>query len=166
MSEETREAIHGGLCRFLPSRQSTEVAPGIWTTGEIPRLHPEESISEPFCRDPEGRQPDPLLDDQALILESLQGIIVLLGCAHAGMINTLAHIQRLTGKKPVHAVIGGTHLRSATAERMHWTIRKLRRFNINLLVPLHCTGRKSVAALWSAFPNTCQAGGAGTVFEF
>jgi 7,8-dihydropterin-6-yl-methyl-4-(beta-D-ribofuranosyl)aminobenzene 5'-phosphate synthase len=82
------------------------------------------------------------------------------------MINTLAHIQRLTGKKPVHAVIGGTHLRSATAERMHWTIRKLRRFNINLLVPLHCTGRKSVAALWSAFPNTCQAGGAGTVFEF
>jgi 7,8-dihydropterin-6-yl-methyl-4-(beta-D-ribofuranosyl)aminobenzene 5'-phosphate synthase len=166
MSEETREAIHGGLCRFLPSRQSTEVAPGIWTTGEIPRLHPEESISEPFCRDPEGREPDPLLDDQAIFLATTQGTIILLGCAHSGIINTLDYIQKLTGNKPVRAVIGGTHLRSATAERMHWTIRELRRFNINHLVPLHCTGQKSVAALWSAFPNTCQAGGAGTVFEF
>jgi len=63
-------------------------------------------------------------------------------------------------------VIGGTHLRAASAERMLWTIRELRRFNINLLVPLHCTGQKSVAALGSAFPNTCHAGGAGTVFEF
>jgi metal-dependent hydrolase (beta-lactamase superfamily II) len=49
---------------------------------------------------------------------------------------------------------------------MHWTIRELRRFNIKCLVPLHCTGQKAVAALWSAFPNACQAGGAGTVFEF
>lgn len=166
MSEKTREAIHGGHCRFLPSRQSTEVAPDIRTTGEIPRLHSEEVITEQFCRDPKGREPDPLLDDQALFLETLSGTVVLLGCAHAGVINTLDYIQRLTGNKPVRAVVGGTHLRSASAERMHWTILELRRFNINLLVPMHCTGQKSVAALWSAFPNTCQAGGAGTVFEF
>lgn len=166
MSDETREAIHGGRCRFLPSRQSTEIAPGIRTTGEIPRQHLEEAISEPFYRDREGRAPDPLQDDQALFLETTQGSIILLGCAHAGIVNTLDHVQRLTCNKPIHAVIGGTHLRSATAERMHWTIRELRRFNIKLLIPMHCTGQKSVAALWSAFPNTCQVGGAGTVFEF
>ncbi len=166
MSAGARDALLGKQCRYTASRQSSEVAPGIWTTGEIPRLHPEEAIAEPFCRDPEGIDPDLLLDDQALFMESPRGTVVLLGCAHAGIINTLDYIQRLTGNKPVRAVIGGTHLRAASAERMHWTIRELRRFNINLLVPLHCTGQKSLAALWSAFPNTCQAGGAGTVFEF
>jgi 7,8-dihydropterin-6-yl-methyl-4-(beta-D-ribofuranosyl)aminobenzene 5'-phosphate synthase len=166
MSTATRAAIVSGRCHFNPSRQSTEVALGIRTTGEIPRRHPEEAITEPFCRDPEGCEPDPLLDDQALFLETKQGTIVLLGCAHAGMINTLDHIQTLTGKKRIHAVMGGTHLRAATAERMHWTIRELRRFNIKLLVPMHCTGQKAVAALWSAFPNTCQTGGVGCVFEF
>jgi 7,8-dihydropterin-6-yl-methyl-4-(beta-D-ribofuranosyl)aminobenzene 5'-phosphate synthase len=166
MSAGARDALLGKQCQYTASRQSSEVAPGIWTTGEIPRLHPEEAIAEPFCRDPEGIDPDLLLDDQALFMESPRGTIVLLGCAHAGIINTLDYIQRLTGNKPVHAVIGGTHLRAASAERMHWTIRELRRFDINLLVPLHCTGQKSLAELWTAFPNTCQAGGAGTVFEF
>jgi 7,8-dihydropterin-6-yl-methyl-4-(beta-D-ribofuranosyl)aminobenzene 5'-phosphate synthase len=166
MSAETRAAIVSDRCRFVPSRQSVEVAPGIRTTGEIPRRHPEETITEPFCRDPQGRDPDLLLEDQALFMESPRGTVVLLGCAHAGIVNTLDQVQRLTSNKPVHAVIGGTHLRSASAERIAWTIRELRRFNLNLLAPLHCTGQKSFAALWSAFPNICQAGGAGTVFEF
>ena len=166
MSEETRETILGGRCRFLPSRQSVEVASGVHTTGEIPRQHLEEAIAESFCRDTQGRDPDLLLDDQALFLESSRGTVVILGCAHAGIINTLDHVQRRTSGKPIHAVIGGTHLRAATAERIHWTIRELRRFNINLLVPMHCTGQQSFAALWSAFPNTCQAGGAGAVFTF
>ena len=166
VSAETRAAIISDRCRFEPSRQSVEVAPGIRTTGEIPRRHPEETITEPFCRDQQGNEPDLLLDDQALFLETTRGTIVLLGCAHAGMINTLDHIQKLTSNKPVHAVIGGTHLCAATAERVHWTIRELRRFNIKRLVPMHCTGQKSFAALWSAFPNNCQAGGVGIIFEF
>jgi len=166
MPAECREAILGGRCRFTPSRRSAEVAPGIRTSGEIPRRHPEEAIAEPFCRDPEGREPDPLSDDQALFMGTAQGTIVLLGCAHAGIINTLDHVQGTTNGMPVCAVIGGMHLRSATEDRMAWTIRELRRFKINLLVPMHCTGQKSVAALWAAFPDACQPCGAGTVFEF
>ena len=166
MPAACRDAMLGGRCRFTPSRQSAEVAPGIWTTGEVPRQHPEEATTEPFCRDPEGREIDLLSDDQALFMWTAQGTVILLGCAHSGIINTLDHVQGLTDGKPVRAVMGGMHLRSATEDRMAWTIRELRRFKINLLVPMHCTGQKSVAALWAAFPNTCQACGVGTLFEF
>ncbi|MFO7534114.1 MAG: MBL fold metallo-hydrolase [Kiritimatiellia bacterium] len=161
-----RDALLGGRCRFVPSRRPVDVAPGIRTTGEIARLHPEEAITEAFCRDSEGRVPDLLRDDQALFVDTAHGTVVLLGCAHSGVINTLDHVQGLTGCWPVRAVIGGMHLGSATAERVAWTIQELRRFNSPLLVPMHCTGQKAAADLWGAFPHACQPGGVGTRFEF
>jgi 7,8-dihydropterin-6-yl-methyl-4-(beta-D-ribofuranosyl)aminobenzene 5'-phosphate synthase len=166
MPKACRDALLGGQCRFIPSRGSVEVAPSVYATGEIPRLHPEEAITESFCCDPEGRVPDPLLDDQALFLETSQGIVVLLGCAHSGIINTLDFIQELTEGNPLHAVIGGMHLRSASEDRIQWTIRELHRFNLNVLAPMHCTGPKAIAELWTAFPHTCQAVGVGTDFVF
>lgn len=166
MPAESREAIHEGRCRFIPSRESAQIAPGIRTTGEIPRLHPRESITEPFCLDPAGCRPDPLLDDQALVMETMHGTVILLGCAHCGIINTLDHIQQLMAGKPIHAVMGGMHLGSATESRMEWTLRELHRFRISLLVPMHCTGQKANAALWAAFPHVCQSGGAGAAFDF
>ena len=166
MPAECRSAILSGQCKFTSSRQSVEVAPGIWTTGEIPRRHPEEAIAESFCRDPHGQEADLLPDDQALFMRAAQGTVVLLGCAHSGIINTLDQVQRLNEGKPVHCVIGGMHLRSATEERMAWTIRELRRFKISILAPMHCTGQKTAAALWMAFPDTCQPCGVGSRFEF
>ena len=159
-------AVLGRRRRFTPSRQSIEVAPGIRTTGEISRRHPQEEIPETFYRDPEGRMADHLLDDQALFLETAQGTVVLLGCAHSGIINTLDHIQELTDGNPIHAVIGGLHLRAATEARLAWTLRELCRFKLPRLVPLHCTGQKAVAAFWATFPRACHAGGAGSRFEF
>jgi 7,8-dihydropterin-6-yl-methyl-4-(beta-D-ribofuranosyl)aminobenzene 5'-phosphate synthase len=166
MPASCREAILNGRCRFFPSRESIEVAPGIRTTGEIPRRHPEEAMSEPFRRDPEGREPDPLTDDQALFLETAPGTVVLLGCAHAGVVNTLDRVRALTEGKPVRAVIGGMHLGSASEDRLAWTVHELRRFDLDLLIPMHCTGQKAVAALWAAFPHVCQPGGAGVVLDF
>ena len=166
MPVKSREILRSKKCRFKPSRVSLEILPAIHTTGEVPRLHAEETSTERFCLDPQGAQPDLLLDDQSLFIDAAQGTVVLLGCAHAGLINTLDYIQKLTGGRPIEAVIGGTHLRSASNERMAWTIQELRRFNIKFLAPMHCTGQKSAAALWTAFPNACRNGGAGTVFEF
>ncbi len=166
MPVASREAMRGSRCCFVPSRQPIEVASGLWTTGEIPRRHPQETIPASFRRDPEGRQPDLLLDDQALFLETAQGTVVLLGCAHAGLLNTLDHIHELTDGRPMHAIIGGLHLRSASAARLAWTIDELRRFTIDLLVPMHCTGLPAVAALWAAFPHACQPGGVGVTFDF
>jgi 7,8-dihydropterin-6-yl-methyl-4-(beta-D-ribofuranosyl)aminobenzene 5'-phosphate synthase len=163
---ECRAALQSEQCQFISSRCSQEVAPGVHTTGEIPRRHPQERIAEFFCCDPEGRVPDPLLDDQALFMETAQGTVVILGCAHSGLINTLDCIQDLSKGKPLRVVIGGMHLRSANEERIQWTIRELRRFNLNVLAPMHCTGPKAMAELWAAFPLTYQAVGVGTSFVF
>ena len=151
---------------FIPSRQPVEVAPGIRTTGEIPRRHPGEAAAGPFVRDSEGRHPDPLADDQSLLLDTAAGTVVLLGCAHAGPINTLDHVRELTGGAPIHAVIGGMHLLSAPDERIAWTVDSLRRLDAAILAPMHCTGPKAAAALWTAFPRACRSAGAGSVLDF
>lgn len=166
MPADSRTALRGPTSRLVLSRQSTAVAPGIHTTGEIPRVHAEEALDRTFCCDPHGRETDPLSDDQALLIETAPGTVVLLGCAHAGVINTLDHVRELTAGRPIHAVIGGLHLRSATAARLAWTLQSLRRFEIGLIAPLHCTGQKANAALWAAFPDACQPCGVGTLFEF
>lgn len=105
---QSQEAVRSSRCPFAASRQSAEVAPGIWTTGEIPRLHPEEAIAEPFYRDREGRETDPLLDDQAQFMGTAEGTTVLVGCAHSGIINTLDYIQSLTDGKADFITLAGS----------------------------------------------------------
>ena len=152
--------------RLAPSRTSVEIAPGLLATGEIPRPHPEESLAEIFHLDPDGQTIDPLLDDQSLFFDTQRGTVVLLGCAHAGVIHILEHVQRLTQNRPIHAVIGGMHLGAASPSRLRWVVDRLEAFSPSLLVPMHCTGMNAMAALWQAFPNACRPGGAGAVFEF
>ena len=164
MPSECRESLFG-RCRFSSSKSPLEVVRGIRTTGEILRMHPEEAFTNSFYEDPEGQTPDLFMDDQALCIATEQGTVVLLGCAHAGVINTLDHVVHVTEGAPIRAVIGGMHLGSVTEKRLAWTLYELRRFDIGMLAPMHCTGQKATAALWKAFPGVCREWGAGTSFE-
>ena len=166
MPDACRRAVQGIAARLVPTAAAATIAAGIRTTGEIPRIHPEEAPDERFCLDAEGRVADPVADDQALMLETTAGIVLLLGCAHAGLINTLDRVRDLTAGAPVRAVVGGMHLRSATPERLAWTIRELRRFDIASLYPMHCTGFAATAALWQALPGRVQSAGAGAALTF
>ncbi len=139
-----------------------EISPGITITGEIPRIHREEEEPQGFFQDFEALRIDRIQDDQALFMQTPAGTVVLLGCAHSGVINTLDYIRQLSGAQTFFAVIGGMHLNSASDERMAWTIESLRRFQIERLYPAHCTGTKAVAALWAAFPGQCFPCGVGT----
>jgi 7,8-dihydropterin-6-yl-methyl-4-(beta-D-ribofuranosyl)aminobenzene 5'-phosphate synthase len=91
---------------------------------------------------------------------------VLLGCAHAGLVNTLEHVRDLTNGRPFHTVLGGTHLRGASEARLQWTLAALRRFEISRLGTMHCTGLAASVALWTAFPDRCAACGVGSTFDF
>lgn len=162
----SRDVLAGLSNPLISTGLPLEIVPGVWSTGEIPRSHPEETATEGFCTDPEGLREDRLLDDQALFIDTPRGTVVLLGCAHAGLINTLDHVQRLTQGRPVHAVLGGTHLRSAPQSRIAWTVEELKFFNLKRLVALHCTGPHASAAIWNAFPGACSSGGTGVSFEF
>ncbi|NIA13224.1 MAG: MBL fold metallo-hydrolase [Nitrospiraceae bacterium] len=144
----------------------TEIVPGVFVTGQIPRVTDFEDTGGPFYLDRQCQHPDPLFDDQALFFESSHGTIVVLGCAHSGGVNTLRHVHERTGGRHIHAVIGGTHLLTANAERVDRTIEALREFGVDHLAPCHCTGTPATAALWNAFPGKCAAAATGAIQQF
>lgn len=167
MPRAVREMLAQHMGSLRCTNSPTEIMPGAWLTGYVPRRHPEEVAEpEPFFLDPSGQQPDPLVDDQALYLVTGAGVIVLLGCAHAGVINTLDHIATLTGNAPLLAVIGGMHLRAASPARLTWTVAELQRRHPQLVAAAHCTGPAAMAALTAAFGNRYRSAGVGAVFEF
>jgi len=165
MPDDAQEVIRSSAT-IVWTRGLTEVVPGLFATGEIPRQTGFEDVGGRFFLDEQCQQPDPLVDDQALFFESEGGLVVLLGCAHAGVVNTLLHIERMTGGKRVRAVLGGMHLLNTSPKRLAATVDALRQRGIPLLVPAHCTGWAALARLWESFPGHCAAPGVGHQFTF
>ena len=166
MSDCVAQAIRCHAGGFIETTARTEIMEGVFATGEIPRANAYEDTGGAFFLDAESTRPDPLVDDQALVINLGRSVVLLLGCAHSGVVNTLDHVQRLTNGKPVSALIGGLHLGSASEERIQKTIERLRNAQLEMLAPAHCTGLPATAKLWSAFPDLCRPASVGTVFEF
>lgn len=143
-----------------------EVVDGLFATGRIPRTTRLEDVGGRFFLDPACTRPDPIFDDQALFFESTAGTVVLLGCAHAGVINTLQYIESLTGSTKVASVLGGMHLLNGSEARIRFTLEELRRREIRELVPLHCTGWNASLRLWGDSPGRCKFGGVGVVLSY
>jgi 7,8-dihydropterin-6-yl-methyl-4-(beta-D-ribofuranosyl)aminobenzene 5'-phosphate synthase len=143
----------------------TEVCAGVYVTGPVPRQTDFEDAGGPFFVDCACRQPDEFPDDQALYFETERGTVVVLGCAHAGVVNTLRYVQKLTDDRPIHTVIGGMHLVSASPERMDKTVEVLRCLDVQRLLPAHCTGFAAMARLWHEFPCPYAPCPVGTVLD-
>jgi len=159
-----RQELESLGARFTLTTKPTKITDNIMTTGEIPMVTDFEEI-EPnrfFVKEESGWQPDKLLDDQALIINTEQGLVVILGCAHRGIINTLYHAQQLTGVKPIHMVLGGCHLISASEERIRLTISALREQNIQKLGVSHCTGLPATVIMAQEFGDKFFFNNAGT----
>jgi len=167
MRDADRQAVQREGVQVVEALAPTMVAPGLFATGPVPRkTEYEESATEAFFADADCRRPDPLDDDQALFFDTDRGVAVLLGCAHAGAVNTLAYVQELTGGRPMYAVIGGMHLRAASQERISQTADALERMQVAHLRAAHCTGPRAVATLWNRFPDRCGAWSVGTSVTF
>ena len=151
---------------YTYTKGPTEIIPGIHATGEIPRNHNIEDTGGPFYQDSECIQKDALTDDQALFIETSKGLIVLLGCGHSGVVNTLEYIQRISGEKTIYAVMGGMHLLRATTKRLAFTGDNLQRMAIRYLAPNHCTGLDAVCYFKNRFPDTFHESKAGTRHSF
>lgn len=160
------QALNRRRNRLVWIEKPTTLAGGLTATGPVPRVTDFEDTGGPFFLDARCEQPDPLTDDQSLFFEAPQGTVVLLGCAHAGVINTLHYVQQLTGGRPIHTVLGGMHLVGASRERLALTIDALRKLNVQRIGPAHCTGRVASAALWEAFPDRCFSCHVGTQLAF
>jgi len=149
----TVDAIRPHVADVVFTDGPTQVADGVWVTGEIPRRTDFEDTGGGFYLDEACQTPDPLVDDQALYIESVRGTVVLLGCAHAGLVNTLDYVVELTGRDRIQAVIGGMHLVNASQERIAKSLEALRRYDVRVIGPAHCTGLPATARMLSKWPD-------------
>ena len=148
---------------FNLTTKPVKITDKIMTTGEVPMVTDFEEIDASlFVKEDAGWQADKLLDDQALIINTESGLIVILGCAHRGVINTLYHAQQLTGVKPIHTVVGGCHLIGASEQRMWSTIAALRELDVQRLGLSHCTGLPAASLMAQEFGEKFFFNNAGT----
>jgi len=117
-----------------------EILPGIHLTGEIPRRSSFEDTGGPFFLDRECLVPDIIRDDMALWIETPGGLVIVLGCGHSGVVNTVERIRELSGVERVRGILGGMHLVHASGERLTETCDKLREWAPEFVIPCHCTG--------------------------
>lgn len=127
--------------KFIEHAQLDELWPGVWLTGPVPRRYPERNWSgHRELRTAAGLVEDTLPEDQALILDTPAGLVVVTGCGHAGIVNTVAYGQKGVRAAPLHAVIGGLHLFAADDQQLDFTARELRQRGLSYLLGAHCTG--------------------------
>ncbi len=159
----SREELESRGARFNLMREPVRITDHIMTTGEIPMLSGYEEIENNlFVKEGDMLKPDKLADDLALVIDTDFGLVVILGCAHRGIVNTLRHAQSLTGKKLVYAAIGGTHLFRASEERIEKTMADLKDMGIQKLGVSHCTGFHASARLAQEFEGIFFLNNAGT----
>lgn len=154
--------------RFRLGTELTEIGPGVFLTGEIPRLNAFET-GDPHMEAirPDGArvQPDPLKDDLSLILDTPKGLVLVLGCAHAGMINIMDYALKHMQRDRIYAVIGGTHLGFSSEAQFGETLAVIERYGIERLGVSHCTGAGPAARLHARLGERFFFGQVGAVLE-
>jgi 7,8-dihydropterin-6-yl-methyl-4-(beta-D-ribofuranosyl)aminobenzene 5'-phosphate synthase len=144
--------------------------PGAWLTGPVPRTHPERNWSlKRTIQQADGRLvEDNVPEDMSLVLDTDKGLVVVAGCGHAGIINTLEYARQQIRQAPIHAALGGFHLFEADAATLDWTAAKLRSCTIENLLGAHCTGIEAVFGLRQRLGLTrtqCAVGAVGARFS-
>lgn len=143
-----RAAYEASGGRFVVHAAPAALLPGLWLTGPVPRVFPERNYGAlGQVQTPAGLVADVVPEDQALVIDTARGLVVLSGCGHAGIVNTLDLAQRQRGGAPVYAVLGGLHLYQASDETLRWTGGELRARGVQHLLGAHCTGIEAVFAL-------------------
>jgi 7,8-dihydropterin-6-yl-methyl-4-(beta-D-ribofuranosyl)aminobenzene 5'-phosphate synthase len=151
----------------LLAANPVKIADGITTTGEVPRITAFESVRGFWNVHNRKFVEDMMLDDQSLVIDvEGKGLVVVSGCAHAGIINTIKYAQKITGNSRVHAVLGGFHLGNAEDKRIQATADELEKLDLKFVGPCHCTGKKATEKIAEAFGDRCQPLHTGDIIEF
>lgn len=153
---------------FRLGTEMTEIGPGVYLTGEIPRKTPyEKGDANMVARAEDGRliDPDPILDDLSMIIDADKGLILVLGCAHAGMVNIIEYVMAQTGRDRIHAVIGGTHLGFSGDVQFEETLKAVDRYRIERVGVSHCTGLVKASLMHARLQERFFFGCVGSVVE-
>jgi len=146
-----------------------KLGPGCWTTGAVPRQSFEEAGIPPRIAYREGDQfiRDYLDDDQSIVVNVKdKGLVILTGCAHSGIVNTVRYAQEISGIDRVWAILGGFHLAPAKDEQIQQTIDEIKELGPAMVVPSHCTGFKAISQFAHQMPDEFVLGVVGTRYLF
>jgi 7,8-dihydropterin-6-yl-methyl-4-(beta-D-ribofuranosyl)aminobenzene 5'-phosphate synthase len=157
-----------GIVRVVEIKEPTEVIPGVYFTGNIERVTEYEQGSAALLIERDGNmEHDRFPGEQAVVCNVKgKGLVVLSGCAHAGIVNTVRHAQKMTGVEKVHAVIGGFHLVNAEPETIEMTLADLKEISPDHVIPAHCTGFEAAAFFAKEMPAQFTLNTAGTKYTF
>jgi 7,8-dihydropterin-6-yl-methyl-4-(beta-D-ribofuranosyl)aminobenzene 5'-phosphate synthase len=154
---------------FIVHDKPQQLLPGVWLSGPVPRPNAEKNYPAGTEVETGGRWvEDNVPEDQSLVFDTDQGLVLLSGCGHSGIVNTLEYARTFARAAPVHAVIGGFHLFNASDEKLAWTAGKLREFHVAEILGAHCTGIESVYRLRELLGltrRTCVVASIGAVYD-
>lgn len=161
-----RHLLEESGARFSLAEMGREISPGIYLSGEIPRLTSFEQGDPLLVVKEEDRYiPDPFLDDQFILVDDDDGVIMITGCCHAGLINSLKEARELHPRQRIKAIVGGLHLRAADQTRLSKIIRSLEPFEPEKIIAGHCTGERAEVTLSRAFGSHFHSLTGGCIFE-
>jgi 7,8-dihydropterin-6-yl-methyl-4-(beta-D-ribofuranosyl)aminobenzene 5'-phosphate synthase len=155
--------------KFVEHDKPEEIQPGVWLTGPVPRVYPEKNYPLGIeVATGNGWAEDNLPEDQSLVFNTSRGLVLLAGCGHAGIINTLEYARKIIRPALVNAAIGGFHLFNAKDEQIDWTADKLKEFQTAQILGAHCTGIEAVYRLRQRLGlnrHDCVVGTVGAIFD-
>ncbi len=165
----TRREYEASGGKFIVCDHPAEIFPGVWLTGPVPRKYPERNWSGHIeIQTKEGWKEDTLPEDMSLVINTAQGLVVLSGCGHSGVINTLDYTRSSIRNAPIYAALGGFHLYQLDDEKLRWTAGKLREFGLQNFLGAHCTGIEAVyriREIAGLTRHTAAVGAVGATFE-
>jgi len=155
--------------QIVLSARPYQLTPGVWLTGTIPRYSFETAGVSATRRYREGNAflPDQIEDDQAIVVNVKdKGLVVLSGCAHSGIVNTVNYARAISGVDKVWAIIGGFHLGRAQDDEVQRTIAEIKTLQPKLIAPTHCTGFAAMAQFAAQMPDAFSQSLVGTTYMF
>lgn len=141
----------GGV--FVEHAGPVVLMPGVTMLGPVPRMHPERNWGSPRggpagrVQTPDGLVEDSVPEDTSVVIETAEGLVLISGCGHSGIINAMEHARTAVKAAPVVAAIGGFHLFGASDETLAWTAGRMKAFGVTHLLGAHCTGIEAVHRL-------------------
>jgi 7,8-dihydropterin-6-yl-methyl-4-(beta-D-ribofuranosyl)aminobenzene 5'-phosphate synthase len=151
--------------KFIIHKNPTQLIPGLWTTGQVPRKYDEKNWSGVSKMiDSKGNIVEDIIpEDQSLFFDTENGIVLISGCGHAGLANTLDYVQKIIPGRPIYKIIGGFHLLKLNNDKLEWTAKKMRDAGVNFFVGAHCTGLNSTYSIRNFLGLTSKSAMVGSV---
>ena len=162
----TIDDLQDAGCEVVTNEEPREIAPGLWLTGYVPRESDFETVGDRFFLDEALTRPDDIADDQSLVVVGDDALLLVLGCCHSGIVNTVRYVSSLFPGKGLAGIIGGMHLNDAGQSRIAKTLSELKTASPDKIVPGHCTGFEAVFALRQAFGSRFVPLSTGQTFTF